>query len=539
MADDTAELLVRIEADIEDLKDKLSEGQEAGETFGNKLKETFGDLGTMLAELFAAEKIKEFFEEGIKLFAEFDKQLTITQGNLERLGLATGDTRQQMADWAKQIQDTTLFTKDEALGTLNKFVNTTGNLNDALGLSKLAMDVATGAGLQLTQVQKALGEAFEGHSEKMGRLLIQFPKLQDQIKAGGNAIEILTKQFAGAADAVGEKGLAGQLFHLKTTWDELAEDFAQQNATSISEAISGFKSLAAAVGEIIKVLLRVGESLGTILGAIYDESAAFVERMLANFKTLWLAISGHPMEAYHQWKNANTTTLYELISTAKGTVQQLEAIWSNEGKTEVKQLQATTNAKLAIEAAANKARVDAAVKAKAEENKAKEELDFDYIKFTDEGLDILISLQDSHNKSTVELAKDAAVAKAIINTATGITNAISDYGWPFDLIVGAIVAAEGAVEIAKIEGVQLATGGIVTAPTPALIGEGGEPEAVVPLSKAGEMGFGGGGGRPISVTNVYPGVRNKSDAKGVTRTAARAFLAVSNSTKYRQGQRNS
>jgi len=37
----------------------------------------------------------------------------------------------------------------------------------------------------------------------------------------------------------------------------------------------------------------------------------------------------------------------------------------------------------------------------------------------------------------------------------------------------------------------LATGGIVTRPTTALIGEGGEPEAIVPLSRAQSMGFGG------------------------------------------------
>lgn len=39
--------------------------------------------------------------------------------------------------------------------------------------------------------------------------------------------------------------------------------------------------------------------------------------------------------------------------------------------------------------------------------------------------------------------------------------------------------------------IGLAEGGIVTSPTTALIGEGGEPEAVVPLSKANSMGFGG------------------------------------------------
>jgi hypothetical protein len=40
--------------------------------------------------------------------------------------------------------------------------------------------------------------------------------------------------------------------------------------------------------------------------------------------------------------------------------------------------------------------------------------------------------------------------------------------------------------------VGLAEGGIVTRPTLAMVGEGGEPEAVIPLSKMGQMGGGGG-----------------------------------------------
>jgi hypothetical protein len=39
----------------------------------------------------------------------------------------------------------------------------------------------------------------------------------------------------------------------------------------------------------------------------------------------------------------------------------------------------------------------------------------------------------------------------------------------------------------------LAEGGIVTRPTLAMVGEGGEPEAVIPLSKMGQFGGGGGG----------------------------------------------
>jgi SLT domain-containing protein len=47
---------------------------------------------------------------------------------------------------------------------------------------------------------------------------------------------------------------------------------------------------------------------------------------------------------------------------------------------------------------------------------------------------------------------------------------------------------------------MLAEGGIVNSPTLAMIAEGNEPEAVIPLSKLGSMGFGGGGGNTFNVT---------------------------------------
>lgn len=55
----------------------------------------------------------------------------------------------------------------------------------------------------------------------------------------------------------------------------------------------------------------------------------------------------------------------------------------------------------------------------------------------------------------------------------------------------------------------LAAGGIVTRPTYALMGEGGEPEAVLPLSKAGQMGFGGQGA--ITIINNIDGALSSED----------------------------
>ena len=56
--------------------------------------------------------------------------------------------------------------------------------------------------------------------------------------------------------------------------------------------------------------------------------------------------------------------------------------------------------------------------------------------------------------------------------------------------IGSIAGAVGG-GIGKLRGITgLASGGIVTKPTLAMVGEGGEPEAVIPLSKMGQMGGG-------------------------------------------------
>jgi phage-related protein len=55
-------------------------------------------------------------------------------------------------------------------------------------------------------------------------------------------------------------------------------------------------------------------------------------------------------------------------------------------------------------------------------------------------------------------------------------------------------------EIPNVKLPRLAEGGIVSSPTIAMIGEGGEPEAIIPLSKLASMGFGGNGGPTVNIT---------------------------------------
>jgi hypothetical protein len=72
----------------------------------------------------------------------------------------------------------------------------------------------------------------------------------------------------------------------------------------------------------------------------------------------------------------------------------------------------------------------------------------------------------------------------------------------------------------------LANGGIISSPTLAMVGEGGEPEAVIPLSKLAQMGYGGSG---VNIT-VQTGV---GDPVAIGREVAKVMDAYNRSLLLR------
>lgn len=92
-------------------------------------------------------------------------------------------------------------------------------------------------------------------------------------------------------------------------------------------------------------------------------------------------------------------------------------------------------------------------------------------------------------------SKGVAIAQATINTIMGVTRALSDYIFPYSLIVGALVAATGAFQISKIasakaaRGLLLPKGGLLRGPSHA---RGG-----IPFTVAGAPGFEAEGGEAI------------------------------------------
>lgn len=111
-------------------------------------------------------------------------------------------------------------------------------------------------------------------------------------------------------------------------------------------------------------------------------------------------------------------------------------------------------------------------------------------------LNNLASLQNSSNKKMAAVGKAAAIAQATIDTykaANGAYSAMASipYVGPALAVAAAAAAiAAGLNNVAQISGVQLADGGLVKAVTggvPAVVGEGGSDEAVLPLDNSNAM----------------------------------------------------
>lgn len=106
------------------------------------------------------------------------------------------------------------------------------------------------------------------------------------------------------------------------------------------------------------------------------------------------------------------------------------------------------------------------------------------------------------SKSWAAAAKAVALMMAIVNTAQGVTRALAEYPWPFSMIVGAIVAAAGAIQIATISSAKLAEG---TDTVPAMLspGEMVFPRTMADAIRRGDISVSGrGSGNSSQTINI-------------------------------------
>jgi hypothetical protein len=409
--------------------------------------------------------------DAVKAFAE-------DEAAAEKLGLTlqnvTYATDAQIASVEQFITKTSMaaaVADDELRPALDKLVRGTGDVAQAQDLLTLALDISAGTGKDLSAVSDALSKAYNGNFTALKKL---DPALASLIEEGADADEVfgrLGATFKNQASTAANT-TAGQMKNLSIQMGEFKESIGAAVAPLIQKMLPALLKFSTFAQENTKLIVILGAVIGTFALAIIGLNAG-----LAIYNTI----------------QALTLALNTALTAS------FSALWIATGVVVI----------IAIIAAL------VALQAK-----------FDIFGKAIDGLKAYFMawwgvVQFVFNAVKTGFAELADLGKAIFDgiggAFKGVINAVlfaMEKGLNFAIkglntILDGIDKAAGPWvnfgSIPEVKLPRLAEGGIVTSPTIAMIGEGNEPEAVIPLSKLGSMGVGGGGGNiTVNVTSANP-----------------------------------
>jgi phage-related protein len=408
--------------------------------------------------------------DAVKAFAEDDaaaQKLATTLRN------TTGATDAQVASVEAFISETSraaAVADDELRPAFDKLVRGTGDVTKAQDLMGLALNISAGTGKDLGAVSDALSKAFNG---QLGPLKKLDPALADLIKSGATTDEVfaaMSETFAGQADTAANT-TQGKMKNLGIQMGELKESIGQAVLPLVEKMLPALQAFSDWASENKGLIVTLGLVIGGIATAIIATNAALAvyntiqaltaalnTALTASFSALWVATGAVVILAIIAALVA-LQVKFDIFGKAIDGIKAGFMIWWGVVKF-----------------------VFGAIKSGFEELKDLGEAIFDGIGGAFKGV---------INGVISALEKGLNFAIKGLNT---ILDGIDKAAGPF----------VNFGEIPEVNLPRLAQGGIVTGPTIAMIGEGREPEAVIPLSQLGSFGVGGGANITVNVNGGDP-----------------------------------
>lgn len=339
-------------------------------------------------------------------------------------------------DWISTQGQLFGITDDELRPALAGLARATGSITASQKAASLAMDISAAKGVSLESVTKTLERAYGGNLNALKKLS---PEVGDMIKDGASLEEVMTElgnTFGGSAATAAETA-EGKFKKLKVSLDETKESVGEALLPAVEELLPILEDFAKWAKDNPKTFKIVAGTILAIAAAVFIVNGAIAAYSAA------VAVATAAQWLWNAAVSANPIVLIGLaiVALIAGIVLA-------------------------------------------------------YNKF--EGFKNLVDDIGSALKTGFLVALDAiklaieAVGTVFKTLFNGIAKAWNNTFGKLSFKVPSWVPKIGGKGFDVPEIPEMATGGIVTGPTLALIGEAG-PEAVVPLSRAGEFGMGGGG----------------------------------------------
>jgi len=291
MARDTRTLSLKILADIDDLKNKLNQADNAVETNSEKIS-AFGKKAAAAFAVAAAAAVAygtKLAVDGVKAAIE-DEAAQLRLANALRT--ATGATEGQIKATEDFILKTSLATgvaDDSLRPAMQRLAVSTKDTGEAQRLLSLALDISKGKGIELETVANALGRAQDGNTTALGRLGLGLSKAELATLTFTEVQTKLSELYGGAAAANAET-FQGKIDRLKVAFDEAKESlgvallpFIEKFITFLNDkgipALNGF--IAGLTGDegLSNSLNETGKSFegfGKFVGFTIDKIQSFI-----------------------------------------------------------------------------------------------------------------------------------------------------------------------------------------------------------------------------------------------------------------------
>ena len=439
------------------------------ETAGQKAQFAIGKAAAPAAA--ALGVLADFGGDAVKAFMEDDKAAQLLAKSLKN---TTGATDAQIASVEDFITKTSIaaaVSDDELRPAMDKLVRGTGDVTEAQDLLSLALDISAGTGKDLGAVSDALSKAFNG---QLGPLKKLDPALAGLIENGATTDEVfaaLGDTFKGAASTSANTA-SGKMKSFGIQMGEFKESVGAAVMPIVEKLLPAFTKIGTWISNNVPLVVTLGAVIGTLAAAVFVINGALAA---------WAAVG------------AVTAAINAVMATS------FSALWVATGAIVI----------LAVIAALVALQMKFDIFGKAIDGiKAGFLIWWGVVKFVFDAVKTGFGELANLGKAIFDGIGGAfkGVINAVIATLEGGLNfAIKGLNTILDGIDKAAGPWVNFGEIPSVKLPRLAEGGIVTSPTLAMIGEGNGPEAVIPLSKLGSMGFGGGGGGiTVNVTSADP-----------------------------------
>jgi len=239
---------------FKDLQKETKRTEKQLEKFGKRLRNVFG-----------AAFVANVLRKSLIAYSENEKALKRLGLQLDNLNL--GFAKKFANDFVSNLSLATGIADDELYPALQRLVRATYTLTDAQKLLTLAVDISKATGKDVEGVSIALEKAYSGQNTALAKLNIGYTTASLKGQKFGDIVTDLQKRYGGTAIAT-QDDFATSIDRLKVAFDETKE--------AIGEGfIKGLEKSGLSVSQFSTKLIKLGESVGTLLGRI----ASFADKL--------------------------------------------------------------------------------------------------------------------------------------------------------------------------------------------------------------------------------------------------------------------